>query len=154
MASFRALLACFVVSLWSSGAQAGAANADFHCTSAPGAPKLALEGNIPGDFASFELRLSSETATETMTDADERISVIENFAKGVFTVAVTRADDRNLLLYALPTTIKLTRGPNREVRASFSAMLLQAPKPGHLGPQTYESTLRDVPLTCTYVHSI
>ena len=154
MASSRVLFACCVLSLWSSGALAGAASADFHCTSAPGAPKLSLDGNIPGGFASFELRLSSETATETMTDGDERISVIENFAKGVFTVAVTRSDDRNLLLYALPTTIKRTRGPNREVRASFSAMLLQAPKPGHLGPQRYESTLRDVPLTCTYVHSI
>ena len=154
MATSRVIFACLAISLWSSGVHAGTANADFHCASAPGASKLTLDGNIPGDFASFELRLSNEHATETMTDEDGRISVIENFAQGVFTVAVTGSDDRNLLLYALPATIKHTSGPNREVRASFSAMLLQAPKPGHLGPQTYESTLRDAPMSCTYAHSI
>ena len=154
MATFRAIAASLVVLLWSSAVHAGAANADFHCTSAAGAPKLTLDGDIPGDFASFELRLSSQAATATMTDREERISVVENFAKGVFSIAVTKADDRNLLLYALPATVKHSRGPNSEVRAHFSAVLLQAPRPGHVGAATNESTLRNIPMTCTYVHYI
>jgi hypothetical protein len=135
-------------------ARAGSNNADFRCQSTQGKAKVTLEGNIPGDFASFELRLSGPTGTSTMSDRDDRISVIENFAKGVFTIAVTRADDRNLLLYAVPSTVKRTGGPNGETKATFSAVLLEAPKPGYSGPVAYDSVLRNVKLSCTYEYSI
>jgi len=120
----------------------------------PDTPKVTLDGDIPGDFASFELRLSNSAGTVTVSDREERISVIENFAKGVFTIAVTRADDRGLSLYALPDTIKRSVGPNGETRAKFAAVLVNAPKPGYVGPVNYDSMLRDIRLTCAYEYSI
>lgn len=140
--------------LASPDARAGAANAQLHCVSPSGDARIALAGDIPGDFASFELRLSDATATTTMSDRDERISVIENFAKGVFTIAGTRSDDRNLLLYALPASIKRILGPNREFRAKFSAVLLEAPRPGRAGPVSHDSTLRNIRLSCAYEYAI
>lgn len=133
---------------------AGSNNADFHCTSSPGSAKLALDGNIPGDFASFELRLSNSAGTTTMSDHNERISVIENFEKGVFSIAVTSADYRNLLLYAIPATIKHSAGPYGESKARFSAVILEAPEPGNVGPVNSESTLRNIRLSCTYDYAI
>jgi hypothetical protein len=154
MARIAILVVLIALCMAPTAAHAGANNADFHCTSIPGAPKITLDGNIPGDFASFELQLSNSAGTTTMSDRDERISVIQDFGKGVFTIAVTRADDRNLLLYALPATVKRSVGPNGETRAKFSAVILEAPKPGYSGPVNYESILRDVRLSCTYEYSI
>lgn len=152
---FRFVIAAALVSsCMASTARAGANNADFHCVSTQGKTKVTLDGNIPGDFASFELRLSDSVGTTVMSDQRERISVVENFAKGVFTIAVTREDGRNLLLYALPATVKRSVGPDGESRARFSAVLLEAPKPGYEGPASYETTLRNVSLSCTYEYSI
>ena len=148
------IAAALSASCLASTARAGANNADFHCVSTQGKAKVTLDGNIPGDFASFELRLSDSVGATVMTDRHERISVVENFAKGVFTIAVTREDGRNLLLYALPATVKRSVGSGGESRARFSAVLLEAPKPGYEGPASYETTLRDVSLSCTYEYSI
>lgn len=89
-----------------------------------------------------------------MSDNNETINVITDFSKGVFTVAVTLKDTRQLLLYAIPSTVKTQSGANGLIKARFDAILLEAPKPGYEGEVTYNSLIHKVPLACTYKYSI
>ena len=89
-----------------------------------------------------------------MADNNGTINVITAFDKGVFTIAVSLKDTRNLLLYAIPKTVKAHGGSRREVKARFEAILLEAPKPGYKGPVNYDSIVEDVPLTCSFEHAI
>lgn len=134
---------------------AGAGNAELHCKAkTSGYVGMTISGSIPGDLAEFDLQIKSASGVVVMTNAKEKISVITAFDQGVFTVAVTLPDSRDLLLYAVPKTVKSQGGSRREVTASFDAMLIEGPKPGYKGPVNYESMIRDVLFRCTFEHSV
>lgn len=128
---------------------AGASDATLECNTKSGKGGITLSGSIPGDFDEFELRLKSANGVFDMDDNNGTINVITAFDKGVFTIAVSlKEDTRNLLLYAIPKTVKAHGGSRRLVKARFEAILLEAPKPG------YDSIVEDVPLTCSFEHDI
>jgi hypothetical protein len=134
---------------------AGASNATLECNPKSAQSSTTLTGSIPGDFAEFSLQLKNKNGVVNMSENNETINVIADFKKGVFTVAVTLKDTRNLLLYAIPNTVKTqSGGANRQIRARFDAILLEAPKPGYNGEVTYDSLIRKVPLACTYEYEI
>jgi hypothetical protein len=154
MRTFGVLVSAIFLLLPSRGS-IGAANALLECKSVgQKRGELALSGDIPGDFAEFHLKLKSNTAELLMSDEKDRIYVIEDFNRQVFTIAVGREDDRNLQLYAIPGSIKARSGANRLLNARFDAILLEAPKPGYVGPVNYQSMLRGVKMSCTYKYSI
>ena len=132
---------------------AGASNATIECNTKYGKSGITLSGSIPGDFAEFELRIKNANGVFDMADNNGTINVITAFDHGVFTIAVTMKDTRNLLLYAIPKTVKAQGGNSREVKARFDAILLEAPKPGYKGPVNYDSVVRDVPLNCSFEHA-
>jgi hypothetical protein len=109
-------------------ALAGADNASLECTGKYNNGVISLTGSVPGDLAEFD--------------------------KGVFTVAATEPDRRNLLLYAIPKSVQAQGGARRNVKASFDAILMEAPKPGYKGPINYYSLIREVPLHCTFKHEV
>jgi hypothetical protein len=155
MTRIPVILALALLCVASSNAIAGAANATFRCDSAPDrGSKVTIEGTIPGDFAEFELRLIDSNGSIAMSDSRETISVITDFANGVFTLSVARGDQRNLSLYALPKTVKHSRGASRETVATFTAVLVEAPKPGYVGPVNYDAMIRNVRMSCKFSHSI
>lgn len=133
----------------------GAANAQLECRSVDSKTgTLTLKGSIPGDFAEFRLELENKQGKVVMSDAQDNIHVIEDFKRQVFTMTVARVDGPDLQLYAIPNTIKVRRGANRLVDASFDAILLEAPKPEYDGPVDSESVLRGIKMRCTYKYSI
>lgn len=132
---------------------AGASNSNLECKTKSGNGGISLSGSIPGDFAEFELRVKRGNNFVDMDGTNGTINVISDFDRGVFTVAVTLEDTRNLLLYAIPESVKAQGGARREVRARFDAILLEAPKPGHKGHINYDSVIRDVLLSCTLEHA-
>jgi hypothetical protein len=147
------ILLSAVLGGWPLSAWAGANNAKFQCQGKSSLNQsLTLSGSIPGDFSDFELRLQNKSGAIVMNQVRDKINVIAAFDRRVFTMAVTLADGRNLLLYAIPTSVKAKGGQRREVKASFDAILLEAPKPGVTGNDR-SSIIRDVPLRCSFNHS-
>jgi hypothetical protein len=141
--------------LHSNMASAGSSNANLECEATnKNGSGVKLSGSIPGDEASFELKLTNKNGEIILSDAKEKITVIAAFKKSVFTMSVTLEDSRELILYAIPTSVKAQGGDSREVKASFDAILLQAPKPGYTGAVNYDSIIRNVPMRCSFEHSI
>jgi hypothetical protein len=140
----------------SSTANAGSSNASFDCAAtSKNHSGLKLSGTIPGDESWFELKLSNKkNQSLLLSDKNGKIVVIAAFKKAVFTLSVTLEDSRELLLYAIPATVKAQGGDSREVKASFDAILLQAPKPGYMGDVNYDSMIRNVPMRCSFSHSV
>ena len=142
-------------SVGSRVASAGANNARLDCKSVDQNKKrVRLHGDVPGDFAEFSLTLEVGDSSITMSMPDDKIEVVTELSKGVFTLAVALADGRPLKLYAIPTSLKVKGGSRRLFDASFDAVLLEAPKPGYVGPLTAASMTKDVKLTCTLKHDI
>jgi hypothetical protein len=137
-----------------SRAEAGAANATLRCEGKDGKAAVKLEGEIPGDFAEFQLTLSRGKDSLELSEASDEIHVVEAFADKAFSFVVTRKDGRHLKLYARPATVKPSKGAHDAVDASFEAVLLEGPKPGHSGPVDYEAFVRNVKLRCQYHYSI
>jgi hypothetical protein len=150
---FATFLVVLVIN--SSPAYAGSSNASLECvaTNKDGSG-VKLSGTIPGDEASFELKLSNKHGELFFSDENEKIVVIAAFKKGVFTMSVALKDSRELILYAIPASVSAQGGDSREVKASFDAILLQAPRPGYVGEVNYDSIIRNVPMRCSFEHSI
>lgn len=82
---------------------------------------------------------------------DRVLTVVEDFNRGVFSVALRRSDDHyELRLYALPRTVRARITPN-STKASFEAMLLEANIPGDSRNYPDRKAIR---MRCTYDHSI
>jgi hypothetical protein len=152
--SVHLLVAAIVLSLSSSAVLAGANNAELQCN-AVSHGGLSLKGSIPGDFAEFDLTLKGPKGSISMSDkTNDKISVIDVFKHGVFTLDISQSAGRGLVLYAIPRTVKYVGGANREKKAAFDAVLMAAPIPGYSGPDNYDSWLHDVPFKCKYSFSI
>lgn len=134
--------------------RAGAANATLRCEGRDGKAAVKLEGEIPGDFAEFQLTLSRGKDKLELSEASDEIHVVEAFADKAFSLVVTRKDGRHLKLYARPATVKPSKGAHDAVDARFEAVLLEGPKPGHSGPVNYEAFVRNVKLRCEYHYAI
>jgi hypothetical protein len=138
---------------------AGSNNASLECvaTSKNGSG-LKLSGSIPVDEAWFKLKLSNKHGEIVLSDPKEKIVVITAFKKSVFTMSVILADSRELILYAIPASVKAQGGDSREVKANFDAILLAAPRPGYVGEvnynSIYDSIIRNVPMRCSFQHSV
>jgi hypothetical protein len=89
-----------------------------------------------------------------MSYPDDKIEVVTELSKGVFTLAVAHSDGRALRLYAVPSSVKVKGGSRSLFDATFDALMLEAPRPGYSGPLTAASVLKDVKLTCTLNHHI
>ena len=141
---------------------AGAAPAVLTCKSVG----VTLSGQIPGDYEIFDLKLKRGKEEREFKDLnaidrdldpeirakledsgviakDRVITVVEDFKRGVFTMALRRGSAYDLRLYALPSTIRARFSPN-STKAAFEAMLLE-------GDTGYSKPVR---MRCTYDHSI
>jgi hypothetical protein len=133
----------------------GADNAKLDCESATSSEtSTRLSGDVPGDFAEFSLKLEVEGSSILMSSPDDKIEVVTELSKGVFTLTVEHSDRRSLRLYAVPSSVKVKGGSRRLFNATFDAVMLQAPKPGYSGPPTAASLVKDIKLTCTLKHHI
>jgi hypothetical protein len=150
-----ALAAAFATLASVPSAFGGADNAKLNCESASSQANPArLSGDVPGDVAEFSLTLDVGGDSIVMSSPDDKIEVVTELSKGVFTLAVAHADGRSLQLYAVPSSVKVKGGSRRLFHATFDAVLLKAPKPGYKGPLMAASMLRDIKLTCTLKHEI
>ena len=127
---------------------------------------ITLSGKIPGDYEIFDIKIKrgkkesamkSSNAIEGDLDpavktkleedgviaADRVITVVEDLARGVFTMALRRGETYDLRLYALPTTVRSRIGPN-STKATFEGILLE----GDVGAN------KPVRVRCSYDHSI
>ena len=127
---------------------------------------VTLKGRVPGDYEIFDLKIKngneeyeikSLNAVDREMDPEERskleengviandrvITVVEDFPRGVFAVALRRVERYDLRLYALPGTIT-TRITSNSKKASFSAILLQGDN----------SSGKSIRMRCTFDHSI
>jgi hypothetical protein len=144
----------FLATALHGSARAGSNNADLDCKASGTRQPVSLRGSIPGDFAEFSLTLERGGTSVSMSSPDDRINVVIELAKGVFTMAVNVRDGRELSMYAVPSSVRVKGGSQRLFDATFDAVLLTAPRPGHVGPQTSASLLHDVKMTCTLHHQI
>ena len=147
-------------------AAVGSAPAVLTCKSLAKAGGLILSGKIPGDYEIFDIKIKkgkeeyeikSLNAIDRDLDPELRakleedgviandrvITVVEDFKRGVFTMALRRGESYDLRLYALPATIRTRISPNSK-KAAFDAVLLE----GDIG---YSKSVR---VQCTYDHSI
>ena len=158
------VLACFH---HSSKAVAGSAPGILKCTSiGTTRPAVKLSGEVPGDYEVFDLTVShgsekyslkSTNAIDSEMGPEERskleedgvvangrvIALVEDFKRGVFTIALRTPGQYDLRLYALPQTIRSRITPNSK-KASFEAMLLEGEVPGG----------KPIRVRCTFDHSI
>ena len=145
----------FAAFAFASVAFGGASNAKLDCKSeSANKTPVRLTGDVPGDFAEFSLKLDVGGNSIVMSTPDDKIEVVAELSKGVFTLAVERADGRSLRLYAVPSTVKVKGGSRRLFDARFDAVLLEAPNPGSADPLAEASMLKDVKLGCTMKHEI
>ena len=146
---------------------AGAAPAVLSCKSVGQAGGgITLSGKIPGDYEIFDIKIKRgkkesemkslsaiegdlDPAVKTKLEedgviaADRVITVVEDFARGVFTMALRRGESYDLRLYALPSTVRSRISPN-STKATFEGILLE----GDTGAS------KPVRMRCTYDHSI
>ena len=141
-----------MVALASPMANAGSGPAKLVCKAADGGRVLTLSGKIPATEDDLDLTLSDGKATLVMGVETADAHVVEAFEHKVFTLIVARKGAADLALYAIPTSVKAKKAPN-SARATFDAVL-EAPKPDHPGPATYDSVLHRVKMACTYEYSI
>ena len=147
----------FVLSLAAFATQlhAGASNAALSCQATnAGGSGITLEGEIPGDFAEFNLTLVNRNGALKYSDADGTATTVIAFSQGVFTLALQLNDGAELVLYAIPKTVKAKGGDARLVEANFDALLMRAPRPAYDPKSTLDAYVRNVPMRCQFQHSV
>jgi hypothetical protein len=150
----KTILVCLLTIL-TTQLQAGASNAKLTCKATnTGGSGVSIEANIPGDFAEFDFTLSNKDGKFNWSQADGAALPVTAFSKGVFTFVLQLKSGQDLALYALPKTIKAKGGDSRLVDATFDALLLRAPRPGHDPKSLQDAYIRNVPLRCSFHHSI
>ena len=134
---------------------AGASNATLNCKATnTGGSGITLDGEIPGDFAEFNLTLANRNGALKYSDADGTATTVTAFSQGVFTLKLQLNDGAELVLYAIPKTVKAKGGDARLVDASFDALLMRAPRPGYDPKSTLDAYVRNVPMRCQFHHSV
>lgn len=116
---------------------AGASNAELKCNSIKN--KVTLEGDIPGDYADFNLTLKNNK-TIIMGNEDDRIEVVTNLSQHIFIASVMLSNKDYFLLYAVPNSIKYRGGSSRLFSANFKAVL--------------NTSSEQIGMQCTLNHSI
>jgi len=169
------LLSALVGFVFSQPVAAGAGPALLDCKSVSrtgGA--VTISGQLPGDYEVLDLKIKKGNAEQLLKSLntldrdmdpaevtkleeegviakDRVLTVVEDFNRGVFSVALRSSDDRyELRLYALPQTIRARISYNSK-KASFEAMLLEANIPGDSRNYPDRKAIR---MRCTYDHSI
>jgi hypothetical protein len=134
---------------------AGSNNAELHCSATnAGGSGITLKGEIPGDLAEFKLTLANRNGAVKYSDDDGVAHSVIAFSKGVFTLVVQLNSGFDLILYAIPSTLKAKGGDSRLVDANFDAILLRAPRPGYQPESTQDAYVRNVPMRCSFHHSV
>jgi hypothetical protein len=130
MKSFSILAASFCL-LISSQAFAGASNAGINCKSADG---LTLTGNIPGDFAEFDVtirqadkssRVYSLTNQKTgQLEGNGTATAVQSLKDGVYTITINRESPSHgfIEMFAIPKTV-VFKSVSGGYTATFSAKL-------------------------------
>ncbi|SSW61767.1 hypothetical protein [Achromobacter agilis] len=141
------LLSCL---LWAGVAHAGSAPADLDCLSDSG--KVALKGVIPSP-SSDELKVELRYADGSLGfDSDTNASfAVTDFPQSVFTLVVA-ADGLPLTLYALPSSVAVTKRGNDEMAGKFQAKLA-APRPGSVSGIQSTAPLKAT-LNCEYRYAL
>jgi hypothetical protein len=135
-------------------AQAGSANAELRCVSK--GKKVTVSGNIPGDFAEFELAFAENGATMTMTNdtkkgGKDRVFVHEDFKNGVFAVAVAMASGHSFTLYGIPRSVRKSA---KRTNKRFQAVLQTAPRPSLKEWNYAVDFFSRLPMSCRYKYKI
>jgi hypothetical protein len=125
---------------------AGAANAKFKCQDRSNVG-IVLDGNIPGNFAEFDLELTKDGKSVRMSSSGDNLFITNDFREDVFVLRVIRDQGAWLTLYGKRGTRK-SKGGNGWDWFRIDAVLKTAPDPASDG------RLQDVPMTCTYDYSI
>jgi hypothetical protein len=150
---------------------AGAALARLTCTSLPSRQGVVtIDGEIPGDYDTFDLKIKKGKAENRLTndkgDLDEEqvakleesgeydkerlVSLMEDFRRGVFTLALRSSGRYDLRLYAVPRTVRVLESTSNSMKATFEAMLLEAPIPN----ESRSHDLVPIRMRCTYDYAI
>ena len=144
---FRVLFA-FV--LTTGVAFGGTAPSHLSCKSTnKGKPTVVLKGVIPVRGDDINLTLSLGASKLLIEEWESMPHVIEALDNRVFSFVIRRKDERNLVFYALPRTVKAKKG-SRSIHARFEAMLVKAPKPGYVGPVSDKAMIRNIRMSCIY----
>ncbi len=149
----KAIIATALISasLFTAPAFAGASNTIVKCQSADG--KVALEGDVPGDFAEFSLsgkfgsgpmgvlEIYSRTNQSTgKTEGDGHVGVVEELEEGVFTIDAKDSEGmKSIQLYALPKTVKLKKAGSTRL-SSFVGKLSISSENGGVDRVTVKCT--------------
>ena len=141
-------------SLFAGHAEAGMANADFHCISKNN--KVTVSGNIPGDSTDFELAFQENGTSMTLSNNPEkegadRVFVHEDFKLGVFAVAVSLSNGYDFMLYGVPQSVQ--KSANRKSKR-FQAILQTAPRPSLKTWNTSNDFFHHLAMTCTYKYEV
>ncbi len=169
------LLSALVGFVFSEPVAAGAGPAILDCKSVSRTGGiLTISGQLPGDYEVLDLKIKKGNAEQLLKSfgtldrdmdpaeitkleeegviaKDRVLTVVEDFNRGVFSVALRRPDDRYVLrLYALPQTVRAQISSSSK-KASFEAMLLEANIPGDSRNYPDRKAIR---MRCTYDHSI
>ena len=147
----------FVLSLiaFATHLHAGASNASLSCQATnAGGSGITLDGEIPGDFAEFNLTLANRNGVLKYSDTDGTVTTVIAFSKGVFTLKLQLNNGTELALYAIPKTVTAKGGDARLVDASFDALLMHAPRPGYDPKSNLDAYVRNVPMRCRFHHSV
>jgi hypothetical protein len=78
------------------------------------------------------------------------VSIIEDFRRGVFTLALRNPGRYDLRLYAVPRTVRVLESTSNSMKATFEAMLLEAPIPN----ESRSHDLVPIRMRCTYDYAI
>lgn len=142
------------ISVFAGQAQAGGSNAELRCVSKN--QKVTVSGSIPGDFAEFRLAFRENSATMTMTDGPEkergdRIFVLEDFKRGVFSVAVALPEGLEFKLYGIPQSV---RKAGKRTTKRFQAILLTAPRPSLRAWNDANAYFHQLPMSCSHKYEL
>lgn len=111
-----------LLSMTSVQAFAGASNVFIDCKSADG--KAQLHGDVPGDFAEFDLDAKAQQPNGTLsislydrtnqqtgqTEKNGRVAVVDDVDNGVYTIFSEDSEStQQIKLYAIPRTLKVSR---------------------------------------------
>jgi hypothetical protein len=135
---------------------AGMANATLKCKPRDSAAApLSLSGDIPGDETFFSLRLQAGADRIDYASEADRIDVVEDLDYGVFTLTIFRATDVDLVLHALPKSVRKGKAADGRERFEFNAILQRAPKPGAQPDADYDDAdFHDLVLRCTHDYGV
>jgi hypothetical protein len=144
-----------LIAICATHVHAGANNAALSCQATNvGGSGITLKGEIPVDFAEFQLTLANRHGELTWSHADGTAQSVVAFGKGVFTLTLQLKDGSSLALYAIPSSVKAQGGDRRLVDAHFDAMLMHAPRPGFDPKSTLDANVRNVPMRCHFHHGV